>query len=159
LLKALAQGYFLHTAKRHTNRPVFYHYLTGTGSSLGTNEPDNANLLALHLVAESVLDIPTDEPRRHVSDTEWVIYHQVTYTIKAVMRVVSRIERGWVEDGLNRVRQVDTARLFQQRKPVEVVTVEVVEPVRMEVEDLEDKKRKRYEVIEAAKLRYMQRKR
>lgn len=135
LLLAVCNGYFLHTAKRHANRPIFYHYLQGTGGTL----------VGLHLSGDSVLNIPMDG-----EETEWVIYHEVVYAMRAVMRVVSRINRLWVQQGLMKAQTVYAAikpKAVEDKKPVENIEVQ------------EETRKKRELEVEAAKKRFQSRQR
>jgi hypothetical protein len=133
ILKALCSGFFVNTARRHPQRPHFYHYLgaSGTGSGVTASLPsslaksgssssldeDTSNaLLSLYIHPSSCLSdsLAPDShaPSRHSRKSghrskrgppDWVVYQDLQFVNRANMRVVSRIEFEWVESGLKRV--------------------------------------------------------
>ncbi|TPX76128.1 hypothetical protein CcCBS67573_g02580 [Chytriomyces confervae] len=122
ILKALCTGLFSNTAKRHPQRAYFYHYLTSAVKSGGEVSSSSANanaLLSLHLSPTSCLAGPTTNAGgMGINDAilrsglEWVLYQDVQFVTRANMRIVSRIDFGWVEEGISRVRGCDSARLL-----------------------------------------------
>ncbi|KAJ3334228.1 hypothetical protein HDU76_006600 [Blyttiomyces sp. JEL0837] len=156
ILQALSSGFFLNTAKRHTQKPFFYHYLGATGS---TNSEVNLNkksirgdgddsmtgspsFLSLHIHPSSCLADLTTHANRSV---EWVVYNDVQYINRANMRIVSRIDFSWVNEGLARVSGCDV------RKLIETSGGEVSSPTKRESGDdngvKNGKKRRRSSVL------------
>ncbi|RUP51294.1 P-loop containing nucleoside triphosphate hydrolase protein, partial [Jimgerdemannia flammicorona] len=100
ILKSFLTAYYVHLAKRHTNRSLFYHYSVvdhhsdnaGTGS--GASRDSNSSMLALHISPQSALADDEASGRRR-DDLDWVMYTHVTYTNRAIMRVVSKVLWEW----------------------------------------------------------------
>ncbi|KAJ3413224.1 ATP-dependent RNA helicase dhx8 [Chytridiales sp. JEL 0842] len=99
ILKSICAGFFVNTAKRHPQRPFFYHYLTSTSNS----SDSNSSLLSLHASPSSVFADTTTSQSRSIQDLDWVVYHDVQFVNRANLRVISRIDFGWVEAGIKRV--------------------------------------------------------
>jgi hypothetical protein len=112
ILEAFSQGYGIHLSKKHQHRPMFYHYLASTSSpSAGAGGP-SSTLLALHVSPLSALYLDeersmTKHGRRVARDLEWVVYHEVVYHVKAVMRYVSKVDLRWVQETLDRAKIFD----------------------------------------------------
>lgn len=49
----------------------------------------------------------TKHGRRVARDLEWVVYHEVVYHVKAVMRYVSKVDLRWVQATLDRAKIFD----------------------------------------------------
>ncbi|RHZ70152.1 hypothetical protein Glove_275g61 [Diversispora epigaea] len=97
ILEAFSTSYYINLAKRHSHRPLFYHYASARASD---NEDIDANssLLALHISSTSSL-FPDNKIVR-MEDLDWVMYHNVLYTNKALMKVISKVKIEWVEERL-----------------------------------------------------------
>ncbi|KAJ3046935.1 DEAH-box ATP-dependent RNA helicase prp22 [Rhizophlyctis rosea] len=118
ILRSLCTAFYVNTAKRHTHRPFYFHYITSAGltssttthsSSEGGNEQTGQvnwgpGMVALHVDPKSALGQMSKPP-------EWVIYNDVQYVNRANMRCVSKITFGMVEVLMGRVKLVDERRL------------------------------------------------
>ncbi|KAF9298205.1 DEAH-box ATP-dependent RNA helicase prp22 [Linnemannia elongata] len=112
ILEAFSQGYGIHLSKKHQNRPMFYHYLASTSSPSAGAAGPSSTLLALHVSPLSALYLDeersmTKHGRRVARDLEWVVYHEVVYHVKAVMRYVSKVDLRWVQATLDRAKIFD----------------------------------------------------
>ncbi|CAG8487712.1 11168_t:CDS:2, partial [Scutellospora calospora] len=108
MLESFSSSYYINLAKRHPHRPVFYHYASATGP--GSEIIDsNSSLLALHISPTSSLH--PDNKVVKVDDLDWVTYHSVLYTNKALMKVVSKVKLEWVQEKLNLFKKLATANL------------------------------------------------
>ncbi|KAF9919235.1 DEAH-box ATP-dependent RNA helicase prp22 [Linnemannia zychae] len=118
ILEAFSQGYGIHLSKKHQHRPMFYHYLASTCSpSAGANSASSSALLALHVSPLSALYLDeersmTKHGRRVARDLEWVIFHEVVYHVKAVMRYVSKVDLRWVQETLDRAKIYDQGQVW-----------------------------------------------
>ncbi|KAG0381066.1 DEAH-box ATP-dependent RNA helicase prp22 [Mortierella sp. AD032] len=116
ILEAFSQGYGIHLSKKHQHRPMFYHYLASTSSpSAGTGT--SSTLLALHVSPLSALYMDeersmTKHGRRVARDLEWVVYHEVVYHVKAVMRYVSKVDMRWVKETMDRAKIFDQGQVW-----------------------------------------------
>ncbi|KAF8945269.1 DEAH-box ATP-dependent RNA helicase prp22 [Haplosporangium gracile] len=113
IMEAFSQGYGIHLSKKHQHRPMFYHYLASTSSPSAGAAGPSSTLLALHVSPLSALYLDeersmTKHGRRVARDLEWVVYHEVVYHVKAVMRYVSKVDLRWVQTTL------DQAKIFDQ---------------------------------------------
>ncbi|CAG8715387.1 4808_t:CDS:2 [Dentiscutata erythropus] len=169
MLESFSTSYYINLAKRHPHRPVFYHYASATGP--GSESIDsNSSLLALHISPTSALH--PDNKVVRVDDLDWVTYHSVLYTNKALMKVVSKVKLEWVQERLGLFKKLAAANLDascsksksennmqddtndDNDNKVNSTMVDV-----QEVKNQDDeKKRKRLEVIEAARQRALARK-
>ncbi|KAL1917996.1 uncharacterized protein VTP21DRAFT_3262 [Calcarisporiella thermophila] len=184
IIKSLLSAFFPHLSKRHPNLPIFYNYALSSNLSTSTTDSSSA-LLALNIHPQSALSLDLEKGR--LSDIEWVVYHQVMYTTRAIMKFVSRVQFEWVEEvgGLERwkglknaalsgVEQKDRedreriARVMQaekERRKIEEeerrdqrVKAKVEEERRMQTAAVEDEQRqKREKAIEAARQRALSR--
>ncbi|RIA96030.1 P-loop containing nucleoside triphosphate hydrolase protein [Glomus cerebriforme] len=165
ILEAFSSSYYIHLAKRHPHRAVFYHYAS---ANVYTSEmvDSNSSLLALHISPMSALH--PDNKIVKIDNLDWVMYHSVLYTSKALMKVVSKVKLEWVEEKLKLFKKLETVNLDgdDKRKEKEVKSDSnkntVVEPNKLEqendvIEDEEEKKRKKLEAIEAARQRALSR--
>ncbi|KAF9140516.1 DEAH-box ATP-dependent RNA helicase prp22 [Mortierella sp. GBA39] len=112
ILEAFSQGYGIHLSKKHQHRPMFYHYLASTSSPSAGAAGPSSTLLALHVSPLSALYLDeersmTKHGRRVARDLEWVVYHEVVYHVKAVMRYVSKVDLRWVQATLDRAKIFD----------------------------------------------------
>ncbi|KAG0219893.1 DEAH-box ATP-dependent RNA helicase prp22 [Mortierella sp. NVP41] len=118
ILEALSQGYGIHLSKKHQHRQMFYHYLASTSSpSAGGGGTPSSALLALHVSPLSALYLDeersmTKHGRRVARDLEWVVYHEVVYHVKAVMRYVSKVDLRWVQQTMDRAKIFDQGQVW-----------------------------------------------
>ena len=103
ILKSLASAFYVHTGKRHPQRPFYYPYLSSVGGN--TDSVSTSDLMALHINPQSALAAHPD------SAPEWVIYNDIQYVTRAQMRIVSRIDFSMVRVLLSRVKLMDIAKL------------------------------------------------
>lgn len=98
ILKALSTAYYVHTGKKHPQRPYYYPYLSVSGN----HESISSNMMALYIGPQSSLfsELP-----------DWVVYNDIQFVNRAQMRVVSRIDFSMVSVLLGRVKLMDLARL------------------------------------------------
>ncbi|KAF9908336.1 DEAH-box ATP-dependent RNA helicase prp22 [Linnemannia zychae] len=130
ILEAFSQGYGIHLSKKHQHRPMFYHYLASTSSpsaGTGTASP----LLALHVSPLSALYLDeersmTKHGRRVARDLEWVVYHEVVYHVKAVMRYVSKVDLRWVQETMDRAKIFDRGEVWLNNERSELPSVKDV---------------------------------
>jgi hypothetical protein len=104
IAQSLCTGFFVNTAKRHPQRPYFYHYL----SSASNISDSNSSLLSLHVspsscFSDETLSMPLD----------WVVYHDVQFVNRANLRIISKIDFSWVEKDLKRVSQCPIEKLVK----------------------------------------------
>jgi hypothetical protein len=117
ILEAFSQGYGIHLSKKHPHRFMFYHYLASTMSSSSSGQQgggNNSSLLALHVSPLSALYLDeersmTKHGRKVSRDLEWIVYHEVVYHVKAVMRYVSKVDLRWVQD-----TTMERAKIYDQ---------------------------------------------
>lgn len=102
ILRSLATAFYVHTAKRHPQRPYYYPYL----SSVSSESSSSQNIMALYITPQSALSY-------HMTDSppDWVIYNDIQYVSKAQMRTVSRIDFDMVRVLLGRVKLMDVEKL------------------------------------------------
>ncbi|CAG8453890.1 10930_t:CDS:2 [Diversispora eburnea] len=138
ILEAFSSSYYINLAKRHSHRPLFYHYASARASN---NEDIDANssLLALHISSTSSLFSENKIVR--MEDLDWVMYHNVLYTNKALMKVISKVKIEWVEEKL---------KLFE--KLVKNFNIEENKIIKEE-----EKKNQRLAAVEAARQRAIHR--
>lgn len=169
MLESFSSSYYINLAKRHPHRPVFYHYASATGP--GSESIDsNSSLLALHISPTSALH--PDNKVVRVDDLDWVTYHSVLYTNKALMKVVSKVKLEWVQERLGLFKKLAVANLdgsygkSKSENNMHGNTDEdndnKVDSVMIDAQEVknqdDEKKRKRLEVIEAARQRALARK-
>ncbi|CAB5101195.1 P-loop containing nucleoside triphosphate hydrolase protein [Rhizophagus irregularis DAOM 181602=DAOM 197198] len=162
ILESFSTSYYIHLAKRHPHRPVFYHYAS---AKVHTNEivDSNNSLLALHISPTSALH--PDNKIVKINNLDWVMYHSVLYTSKALMKVVSKVNFEWVEEKIKLFKKLETVNLNnesgekQNDKSNSDDESVVIESDRIEryVMEEEEKKRKKLENIEAARQRALNR--
>ncbi|GJJ73070.1 hypothetical protein EMPS_05428 [Entomortierella parvispora] len=116
ILEAFSQGYGIHLSKKHQHRSMFYHYLASTlSSSTGGQQGGNSSsLLALHVSPLSALYLDeerstTKQGRKVARGLEWIVYHEVVYHVKAVMRYCSKVDLRWVQDTI-----MERAKIYDQ---------------------------------------------
>ncbi|KAJ3382280.1 ATP-dependent RNA helicase dhx8 [Entophlyctis sp. JEL0112] len=112
IIKSICAGFFANTAKRHPQRLHFYHYLSSTDPK---SSDSNTALLSLHISPSSCLSGPATNAGG-VSDVvarqlDWIIYHDVQFVNRANMRIVSRIDFSWVQEGIRKITNCDVAML------------------------------------------------
>ncbi|CAG8607015.1 15112_t:CDS:2 [Funneliformis caledonium] len=160
ILEAFSTSYFIHLAKRHPHRSVFYHYAS---ANIHTSEmiDSNSSLLALHISPLSALH-PENKIVK-VDSLDWVIYHSILYTSKALMKVVSKVKLEWIEEKLKLFKKLETVDLGgddnKKDKQEKEVDDESVDSIGKESNyiDEEEMKRKKLEAIEAARQRALNR--
>ncbi|KAI8849154.1 P-loop containing nucleoside triphosphate hydrolase protein [Chytridium lagenaria] len=113
ILKSICAGFFVNTGKRHAQLPCFYHYLSASGhgitnGSSATSSDSQSSLLSLHVHPSSCLAGVGSGMLRGL---DWVVYNDVQYVMRANLRIVSRIDFSWVEEGLKRVATCDVNRI------------------------------------------------
>ncbi|KAI9193353.1 P-loop containing nucleoside triphosphate hydrolase protein [Polychytrium aggregatum] len=109
ILKALCAAFFMNTAKRHPTRALFYKYQDSSASaSANTNQESKQSnhLLGLTLHPQSSLSSAA-----LTSKIEWVIYHDIQFVNRAVMRCASQIDFSMVEALLRRSDNLDISKL------------------------------------------------
>ena len=116
ILEAFSQGYGIHLSKKHPHRSMFYHYLASTlsPSTGGQQGGNNSSLLALHVSPLSALYLDeersmTKQGRKVARDLEWIVYHEVVYHVKAVMRYCSKVDLRWVQN-----TTLERAKIYEQ---------------------------------------------
>ncbi|KAF9190181.1 DEAH-box ATP-dependent RNA helicase prp22 [Haplosporangium sp. Z 767] len=118
ILRAFSQGYGIHLSKKHHHRQMFYHYLASSSSpSAGSGGISSSSLLALHVSPLSALYLDeersmTKHGRKVARDLEWIIYHEVVYHVKAVMRYVSKVDLRWVQETMDRAKIFDQGKVW-----------------------------------------------
>ncbi|KAG0024415.1 DEAH-box ATP-dependent RNA helicase prp22 [Podila clonocystis] len=178
ILQAFAQGYGLHLSKKHHHRQMFYHFLASSASPSAGHSGATSSLLALHTSPLSALYLDeensiTKHGRKVARDLEWVIYHEVVFHVKAVMRYVSKIDHQWVRDTLDRAKLFDqgqvwlngesktpTAPEYRKRDSEAMGSPDVQDGgLETSVGETEEqaKKRVRLELVEAARKRALER--
>ncbi|TPX63977.1 hypothetical protein SpCBS45565_g06228 [Spizellomyces sp. 'palustris'] len=112
ILRAFCTAFYVHTAKRHPQRPVFYPYVTSIGANVPTGQQtpggsgmSSAHLMALYLHPQSALS------SEDINRLDWVIYNDIQYVNRATMRVSSKIRFDWVDVLMGRLKVVDEERL------------------------------------------------
>ncbi|KAI9470820.1 MAG: P-loop containing nucleoside triphosphate hydrolase protein [Benjaminiella poitrasii] len=104
VLKSFLTGYFTNIANKGTHRSVFSHYSPDQHLSMD-NEISSTALVALYLHPQCALASELlDRNKLQYADLEWVVYTNVTYTNKAVMKGVSKIVWDWVKQGEGQAR-------------------------------------------------------
>lgn len=96
---------------------MFYHFLASSASPSAGHSGATSSLLALHTSPLSALYLDeensiTKHGRKVARDLEWVIYHEVVFHVKAVMRYVSKIDHQWVQDTLDRAKVFDQGQAW-----------------------------------------------
>lgn len=104
VLKSICSAYYPHLARQQRDRPFFIQYSAATGISKAAGD---AAMLALYLHPNSALFSDSSS----LIQMDWVIYTDVVYTSKATMRNVSRVDFGWVEGHLARLKLLDDEKL------------------------------------------------
>ncbi|KAI8825670.1 P-loop containing nucleoside triphosphate hydrolase protein [Fimicolochytrium jonesii] len=113
ILRAFCTAFYVNTAKRHTQRAVFYPYAPSVAHKSSSLAPTSTNtqtrsasqMLALTLHPQSSL-AASSHPQ-----CDFVIYNDVQYVNRANMRTVSKIRFEWVEVLMGRLGLVDEDRL------------------------------------------------
>ena len=98
ILRAFSTSFYVHTGKKHPQRPYYYPYL----SVVGHEESISSNMMALYIGPQSSISFETPE---------WVIYNDIQFVNRAQMRVDSRIDFSMVSVLLGRVKLMDIAKL------------------------------------------------
>ncbi|KAJ3213182.1 DEAH-box ATP-dependent RNA helicase prp22 [Dinochytrium kinnereticum] len=132
ILRSICSGFFVNTAKRHPQLAYFYHYLSASGLSITddgssgkttkkteSSAPEsNSALLSLHIHPSSCL---ASIGSGNLRGLDWVVYNDVQFVTRANLRIASRIDFSWVEEGLQRVSQCPIERIAK---------IKVEEPVK-----------------------------
>ncbi|KAF9386920.1 DEAH-box ATP-dependent RNA helicase prp22 [Podila verticillata] len=176
ILQAFAQGYGLHLSKKHHHRQMFYHFLASSASPSAGHSGATSSLLALHTSPLSALyldeeNLLTKHGRKVARDLEWVIYHEVVFHVKAVMRYVSKIDHQWVRGTLDRAKLFDQGQVWLNgESKIPTPSTETSEDRKRDSEAMghggqdttsgeteQAKKRARLEMVEAARKRALER--
>ncbi|KAF9211181.1 DEAH-box ATP-dependent RNA helicase prp22 [Podila verticillata] len=176
ILQAFAQGYGLHLSKKHHHRQMFYHFLASSASPSAGHSGATSSLLALHTSPLSALYLDeenslTKHGRKVARDLEWVIYHEVVFHVKAVMRYVSKIDHQWVRGTLDRAKLFDQGQVWLNgESKIPTPSTETSEDRKRDSEAMghggqdttsgeteQAKKRARLEMVEAARKRALER--
>jgi HrpA-like RNA helicase len=163
ILRSLSTAFYIHLSKRHPHRPVFYHYASGAASE---SVDSNSSLLALHISPTSAL-YPENKVVK-IESLEWLIYHAIVYTNKALMKTVSKIRYDWVEERMNLFKKLTKVRLDGGQKENEsnerdnesesdLVTKQNKDKEKIAVRLSDEEKNRRLEAIAAAKERAQRR--
>ncbi|KAF9902299.1 DEAH-box ATP-dependent RNA helicase prp22 [Lobosporangium transversale] len=118
ILQAFSQGYGIHLSKKHHHRQMFYHYLASTlSASAGAGSAQSSSLLALHTSPLSALYLDeersmTKHGRKVAKGLEWIIYHEVVYHVKAVMRYASKVDIRWVKETMDRAKIYGQGKVY-----------------------------------------------
>lgn len=122
VLQSFLAGYFTNIANKGAHRSVFSHY--SPDEHLSPNASTNISstaLVALHLHPLCSLSDMLDRNKIQYSELDWVLYSNITYTNKAVMKGVSKILWDWVKNGEGqaRIKKLTTTRLNGEAQPNE----------------------------------------
>nr|CAG8520039.1 15449_t:CDS:2 [Entrophospora candida] len=168
IIESFSSSYYINLAKVHSHKPIFYHYISSTSSNDSVDS--NSSLLALNISPTSSLH--PDNKIVRMENLDWVIYHSILYTTKAIMKITSRIRFEWVQKRLELLKKLEKARLDESLQSNENKTGDEdnnkndddEEAIRMSIEEdnkikerNEEVKNKRQETIEAARQRALQR--
>ncbi|KAG0234556.1 DEAH-box ATP-dependent RNA helicase prp22 [Actinomortierella wolfii] len=195
ILQAITQGYAPHLSKKHQHRHLFYHFLASSSSSsaklsaLSSANAVSNSLLALHVSPLSALyldeeRLATKQGRKVERDLEWIVYHEVVFHVRAVMRYASKVDHRWAQECLDRAKLFDAGQVWlngertdertedtngagikneaSKKRPASCSSPSHAENVEgkegIAAESIEnDKKKARLEAIEAARQRALQR--
>jgi HrpA-like RNA helicase len=153
-----------------------------TESSVVNGLTSENRLFALYLSPNSAFLSEAANPAKHggslyseekdsglvnewVENLEWVIYHEVVYSQKATMRVVSAVRFEWVQSLLKRLQEVDEYRLLGITKPeIEHPTHQIKDTLKRDSATptespsaQSNEQNNRDALVEAARLRYLER--
>ncbi|KAF9978393.1 DEAH-box ATP-dependent RNA helicase prp22 [Actinomortierella ambigua] len=197
VLQAITHGYAPHLSKKHHHRQLFYHYLASSSSSSSLSSSRSSvfksasaasnSLLALHVSSLSALYLDeerlgTKHGRKVDRDLEWIVYHEVVYHTRAVMRYASKVDHRWAQSCIDRAKLFDGGEVWlngertkdardvkdssnddkSRKRPAaelsQLPTITAKESDGVATEDAEQlKKKARLEAIEAARQRALQR--
>lgn len=120
ILRSFLTGYFTNIANKGAHRSVFSHYSPDEHlSSEASTTISSTALVALHLHPLCALSDMLDRNKIQYSELDWVMYSNITYTNKAVMKGVSKILWDWVKsgEGQKRILKLPTTRLNGEAQP------------------------------------------
>ncbi|KAI7902270.1 P-loop containing nucleoside triphosphate hydrolase protein [Cokeromyces recurvatus] len=155
ILKSFLTGYFTNIANKGAHRSVFSHY--SPDQHLTTSEEISSTaLVALYLHPQCALASELlDRNKIQYADLDWVMYTNVTYTNKAVMKGVSKIVWDWVKqgEGQSRIKKLPQTRLNGEgQASTETLDIEAEEELKkkkleeiQKKEEFEELKRKEEE--------------
>ncbi|KAJ3119254.1 DEAH-box ATP-dependent RNA helicase prp22 [Nowakowskiella sp. JEL0407] len=127
ILKSLCAGFFMHVAKRHVERPIFYHYLSTKVVSNISSTSAGSHLMALTVHPNSCLGSGAGK-QVDFEGLDWVLYNDIQLVNRAAMRCVSSIEFGWVKEYFQQVLEnVPDARVLIGSGEVDVAALDVSE--------------------------------
>lgn len=131
ILQSFLTGYFTNIANKGAHRSVFSHYAPDEHLGQSSTGVSSTALVALYLHPLCALANMLDKAKVQYSELDWVMYTNITYTNKAVMKGVSKILWDWVKqgEGQARIKKLPQTRLNGEAQPS------------VEVEDLEAKQR------------------
>jgi hypothetical protein len=169
VIRSFLSGYFTNIANKGANRAVFSHYSPDEHLAVGGNISSTA-LVALYLHPLCALSDMFDKNKMQYAELDWVMYTSITYTVKAVMKGVSKILWDWVkqDEGQARIKKLPQARLNGEAQPdVQTLDVETEQKIEEEKvmeeaknkEEEENKKKRRADEIESIRQRALARRR
>lgn len=165
ILRTFCSAYYVHSAKRHPNRPLFYHYISSTHPdsflASGASSANSArSLLALHINPSSAL-LSSITMSQNISQSlnhlDWVIYHDVIYSTRATIRHVSIVDPLWVQPHFDKFLQDVDHLTLSGLSDASLKLKEEKEKQRQLV--IEKKQQERNRRIDEARQRYLKRNR
>jgi HrpA-like RNA helicase len=170
ILQSFLTGYFTNIANKAAHRSVFRHFAPDEHLNSDSTATTSSALVALHLHPLCALSDMLDRHKLQYSELEWVMYTNITYTTKAVMKGVSKILWDWVKngDGQARIQQLPHTRLTGEAQPnMEALDLQAqqkekqieLEKKQQAVEEIEDSKKRRAEEIDMIRQRALARRR
>lgn len=172
ILQSFLAGYFTNIANKAPHRSVFRHFAPDEhlNNDMSASSSSSSTLVALHLHPLCALSDILNRHKLQYSELEWVMYTNITYTTKAVMKGVSKILWDWVKngDGQARIKKLPHARLTGEEQPnMEVLDLEAqqkeeqleLEKQQQAVVEIEESKKRRAEEISMIRQRALARRR
>ncbi|GAN09004.1 conserved hypothetical protein [Mucor ambiguus] len=119
ILKSFLTGYFTNIANKAAHRAVFSHYAPDEHLGQTSTGVSSTALVALYLHPLCALSNMLDKAKVQYSELDWVMYTNITYTNKAVMKGVSKILWDWVKqgEGQARIKELPHTRLNGEAQP------------------------------------------
>ncbi|KAI8096032.1 P-loop containing nucleoside triphosphate hydrolase protein [Thamnidium elegans] len=171
ILESFLTGYFTNIANKGAHRSVFSHYAPDEHLSIeSSNNILSTTLVALHLHPLCSLSNNLDRNNLQFSELDWVMYSNITYTNKAVMKGVSKILWDWVKNGKGqeRIKLLPSTRLNGEAQPkIEELDLEAENKIiqqenekkEQEQLEIESTKKRRVEEIKLIRERALARRR
>ncbi|CEP09724.1 hypothetical protein [Parasitella parasitica] len=169
VLRSFLTGYFTNIANKAAHRSVFSHYAPDEHLGRTSAGVSSTALVALHLHPLCALSNMLDKAKIQYSELDWIMYTNITYTNKAVMKGVSKILWDWVKqgDGQARIRKLPQTRLNGEAQPsVEAEDLQAKQKQQAaekeqnniaSLKDLEESKKRRAEEIDMIRQRALAR--